>query len=166
MEVAQPFIAFLTGHVHLAVFAACAIEATGIPFPSRILLILAGVFLASTAGLAWAVVLAAAGAVLGDHVLYLSGRCGGPSLLRMYCRLTLGSERCVEDTVAYFARFGAPAIVLGRFSTGVRSSPPSSAAVATSAILDSWRSTSQARCSTHRSGSPWAMCSASKSWPS
>lgn len=92
MEVAQPFIAFLTGHVHLAVFAACAIEATGIPFPSRILLILAGVFLASTAGLAWAVVLAAAGAVFGDHVLYLSGRCGGPSLLRMYTRSQPGTR--------------------------------------------------------------------------
>jgi membrane protein DedA with SNARE-associated domain len=120
MDLTQPLIAFLTGHVHLAVFVASAIEATGIPFPSRILLILAGVFLASTAGLAGAVVLAAAGAVVGDHILYLSGRRGGTALLKIYCRLSLGSERCVENTVAHFIRFGAPAIMLARFSTGLR----------------------------------------------
>ncbi|MGH7346703.1 MAG: DedA family protein, partial [Candidatus Rokuibacteriota bacterium] len=30
------------------------------------------------------------------------------------------SERCVEDTLRYFRRFGATAVVLGRYSTGVR----------------------------------------------
>jgi membrane protein DedA with SNARE-associated domain len=102
------------------VFVASAIEATGIPFPGRIMLILAGTFLATGFELGGAIAAATVGSVLGDHVLYFGGRRGGTTLLSLYCRLTLGSERCVEDTVAYFVRFGPPAIMLARFSTGVR----------------------------------------------
>ena len=47
-------------------------------------------------------------------------RRGRHSLLTLYCRVTLGSQRCVENTTAYFTRFGASAILLSRFSTGVR----------------------------------------------
>jgi membrane protein DedA with SNARE-associated domain len=120
MELAQPLMTFLTAHVHLAVFLASAIEATGVPFPGRIVLIVAGTFLATGFELGAAVVAATVGSVLGDHVLYVGGRRGGASLLSLYCRLTLASERCVENTVTYFIRFGPPAIMLARFSTGVR----------------------------------------------
>jgi membrane protein DedA with SNARE-associated domain len=58
--------------------------------------------------------------VIGDHVPYVGGKLAGPRLLGLYCRLTLGSERCVERTVAYFKRFGTAAIVLSRFSTSIR----------------------------------------------
>jgi len=115
-----PFVGLVAGHVCLAVFVANIIDATGIPFPGRIVLILAGAFLQSKLQLAFAIVAGATGALLGDHVLYLVGRRGGPALLAFYCRLTLGSERCVDDTVKYFRRFGPSAILLGRYSTGVR----------------------------------------------
>ena len=117
---ALPFIGLVAGHVYLAVFVANIVDATGIPFPGRIVLILAGAFLTSAPELAFAIMAGAAGALLGDHVLYLVGRRGGAALLAWYCRLTLGSERCVGDTVKYFSRFGPSAIVLGRYSTGVR----------------------------------------------
>jgi membrane protein DedA with SNARE-associated domain len=117
---ALPFIGFLAGHVYLAVFVANAVDATGIPFPGRIVLILAGALLPSNPQLALAIVAGATGAVLGDHLLYLAGQRGGTRLLSLYCRLTLGSERCVDDTVKYFRRFGPSAVLLGRYSTGVR----------------------------------------------
>lgn len=117
---ALPFVGLVAGHVYLAVFVANTIDAAGIPFPGRIILILAGAFLETKLQLAFSIVAAATGALLGDHVLYLAGRRGGPALLAAYCRFTLGSERCVEDTVKYFRRFGPPAILLGRYSTGVR----------------------------------------------
>jgi membrane protein DedA with SNARE-associated domain len=44
----------------------------------------------------------------------------GPRILALYCRMTLGSEQCVERTVGYFKRFGAGAILLSRFSHSVR----------------------------------------------
>src|SRR5258708_6277380 len=115
-----PFVGLVAGHVCLVVFVADTLDATGIPFPRRVLLILAGAFLQSKLQLAFAIVAGATGALLGDHVLYLVGRRGGPALLAFYCRLTLGSERCVDDTVRYFRRFGPSAILLGRYSTGVR----------------------------------------------
>jgi len=115
-----PFIGFLAGHVYLAVFVANAVDATGIPFPGRIVLILAGALLPSNPQLALAIVAGATGAVLGDHLLYLAGQRGGTRLLALYCRLTLGSERCVDDTVKHFRRFGPSAVLLGRYSTGVR----------------------------------------------
>jgi membrane protein DedA with SNARE-associated domain len=120
VDTLQPFATFLTAHVYLAVFLASAIDATGVPFPGRIVLILAGTFIATSHGLALGVVAGTAGALLGDHLLYLAGWRGGAVLLALYCRLTLGSRRCVEDTVKYFRRFGPSAILLGRYSTGVR----------------------------------------------
>ncbi len=60
------------------------------------------------------------GSLVGDHILYAVGMRGGHRLLALYCRLSLGSVRCVERTVAYFRRFGAAAVLVCRFSTGVR----------------------------------------------
>jgi membrane protein DedA with SNARE-associated domain len=120
MEALQPFVTFLTAHIILSVLLVNAIDAMGIPCPGRIALILAGAFLQTPAGLALAILAGAAGAVAGDHVLYFAGWRGGASILAVYCRLTLASERCMERTVTYFRRFGPAAIVLGRYSTGVR----------------------------------------------
>lgn len=117
---ALPLVGFVAGHIYLAVFVANTIDATGIPFPGRIVLILAGAFLQSKLLLLASILAGATGALLGDHVLYFAGRRGGTALLVAYCRLTLGSGRCVKDTVKYFRRFGPPAILLGRYSTGVR----------------------------------------------
>jgi len=41
-------------------------------------------------------------------------------MLGLYCRVTLGSARCVERTLNAFRRFGATALLLSRFSTSVR----------------------------------------------
>jgi membrane-associated protein len=60
------------------------------------------------------------GAVLGDHVPYLVSRRAGPGLLALYCKVTLGSARCVERTLEYFRRFGPAAVLFSRFSTSVR----------------------------------------------
>jgi membrane protein DedA with SNARE-associated domain len=120
MDALQPFVTFLTAHVYLAVFVANAIDATGMPFPGRMILILAGTLIQTNLGLALSVVAGTAGSLLGDHVLYFAGWRGGASLLSIYCRVTLASQRCVENTVKYFRRFGPSAIMLGRYSTGVR----------------------------------------------
>ena len=120
MDAVEPFLSFLSRHIYVAAFVASAIDATGIPFPGRIVLILAGTLITTDLGLAVAIVVGAVGALLGDHVLYFAGWRRGASWLALYCRLTLGSERCIEDTIRYFRRFGPAAIVLGRFSTAIR----------------------------------------------
>src|SRR5215831_2490097 len=113
-------VVFLVPHLYVTVFVVSAIDAIGIPFPGRILLVLAGAFAATRVELAIAIVASALGSLVGDHVVFLAGARGGERLLALYCRLTLGSERCIENTLRYFERFGPAAILLGRYSTSVR----------------------------------------------
>ena len=120
MEAAERFVMFLIPHLYLTVFIVSVIDATGLPFPGRMILVLAGAFVSTSREMALAIVAGTVGLVIGDHVLYLGGARGGASLLALYCRLTLGSDLCVENTLKYFRRFGPTAILLGRYSTGVR----------------------------------------------
>lgn len=120
MDALQSQLAFLAEHLFAVVFCAFLIEAAGIPFPSRVTLILAATSDLDGRGLVQLVLAATAGAAIGDHVPYLGGRLAGTRLLAFYCRITLGSERCVEKTLGYFRRFGAAAILLCRFSASIR----------------------------------------------
>jgi membrane protein DedA with SNARE-associated domain len=119
MEWIEAHFDFLVQHLFAVVFAAFLIEAAGLPFPTRLLLIVAAT-LAEPRQLGGLVVATTAGALIGDHVPYVAGALTGPRILALYCRLTLGSEHCVERTVGYFKRFGAGAILLSRFSHSVR----------------------------------------------
>jgi hypothetical protein len=51
---------------------------------------------------------------------YWLGRFGGERLLQTYCRVTLGSSRCVQRAVAFYQLRGRAAVVFGRFVVGVR----------------------------------------------
>ena len=115
-----PYLAFFTAHVYVIVFVVSMVNATGVPCPGRFLLIVAGA-LATGAPDALAVgLLAAAGTVCGDHILYLMGWLGGDKVVSLYCRWTMGSSRCVQKAKDYFRRFGGLTIIIGRFVTGVR----------------------------------------------
>lgn len=120
MDWVQAHLDFLLEHVLTIVFCAALIEAAGIPFPSRIILLVAATLTTEPRLLAGLVAVSAGGALIGDHVPYVAGVLSGPRILAIYCRLTLGSEECVEKTVRYFTRFGPTAILLSRFSTSVR----------------------------------------------
>jgi membrane protein DedA with SNARE-associated domain len=111
---------FLARHPYAIVFWSSLIEAAGVPFPSRVILILTPAFLTTERDIARLIAVGAAGAVLGDHVPYLAGRLAGTRILALYCRITLASEHCVQTTLGYFARFGAAALLFSRFSTSVR----------------------------------------------
>jgi membrane protein DedA with SNARE-associated domain len=120
MDRIAPYLDWMIDHRFAVVFFASVIDATGLPFPGRIILVMAGTLADVPEDLALMVVLATVGLVIGDHALYLAGALGGPRLIALYCRISLASERCVENTMRYFRRFGPAAVVLGRFSFGVR----------------------------------------------
>lgn len=120
MEFLDAHFGFFLDHLLAFVFVAFLIEAAGIPFPSRLLLLVAATLTTEPRSLVALIGVTAAGALLGDHVPYLAGALTGPRILAIYCRLTLGSEQCIEKTVRYFTRFGPAAILLARFSTSVR----------------------------------------------
>ena len=120
MESLLGHLDFLRQHLLTIVFLCFLIEAAGIPFPSRIVLLIATTITTEVRELGLLVVACATGAVIGDHVPYVGGMLAGPRLLAFYCRVTLGSELCVEKTVTYFKRYGAAALLLSRFSASVR----------------------------------------------
>jgi membrane protein DedA with SNARE-associated domain len=120
MENLLPYLDLFAAHLYLFVFLSSLIDATGFPFPGRVVLVIAGTIASTDREVATVVAMGAAGAVIGDHGLYLAGMVGGPRLLALYCRLTFSPPHCIDRTVAYFRRLGPPAIMLGRFSTSVR----------------------------------------------
>jgi membrane protein DedA with SNARE-associated domain len=119
--IVQSLTAWLFADTYAVVFVAALVDATGIPFPGRLVLAAAGAFAAAgDADLVLVIVLAAAGVSIVDHAWYLAGARGGDRLLRLYCRLTFSSPDCVERTTDWFARYGPLVIVVGRFVAAVR----------------------------------------------
>jgi membrane protein DedA with SNARE-associated domain len=114
------YLALLANHPFAVVFCSSLIEAIGIPFPSRVILILTPAFLVTRNDVAGVILFAIVGALLGDHVPYFAGRFAGPRMLGVYCRITLGSAHCVEKTLRLFLRFRSSAILASRLSTNVR----------------------------------------------
>jgi membrane protein DedA with SNARE-associated domain len=115
-----PYLSFFATHRHAVVFLSAAIDSTGLPFPGRVILVIAGAVATDVVDMTWMVLLAAMGALVGDHTLYLLGWLGGDRVLRLYCRWTLGSAHCIRKAEDYFRRFGGATIVIGRFVAGVR----------------------------------------------
>src|SRR5262245_54404660 len=81
----QPHLECLATHLYAVVFAAFLIEAAGLPFPSRIILIIAATISEGAGSFATLVALSAIAAVVGDHVPYLVGKLMGPRLLALAC---------------------------------------------------------------------------------
>jgi membrane-associated protein len=116
----QAYAGFLPQYLYPLVFVVAAIDATGIPFPGRLLLVVAGAYASRESDLVVTIALAAAGALAGDHVLYALGRLGGEKVQGLYCRWTGSGSGCVAKTRAYFDRYGAFAIALGRVAFSLR----------------------------------------------
>src|SRR3989442_13000025 len=117
MGCVDSYLGLVADHPFAVVFVSTLVEAIGIPFPSRVILILTPAFLITDKEYAGLVTVAIVGALLGDHVPYFAGRFAGLRMLGVYCRLTLGSDQCVEKTIRLFQRFRSWAILASRFST-------------------------------------------------
>jgi membrane protein DedA with SNARE-associated domain len=120
VELIQAHLEFLLRHLLIVVFAVFVIEAAGVPFPSRIVLLIAAAMAPDLRQVVTLVLVSTAGSLIGDHVPYLAGALTGPRILAFYCWITLGSAACVEKTIGYFKRFGAAAVLFSRFSASVR----------------------------------------------
>ena len=74
----------LATYGYLAVLLFVAIESTGIPFPGETLLLVAAIAAGTThqLSIAWVIVAAASGAILGNNLGFWVGREGGPRFAR------------------------------------------------------------------------------------
>lgn len=105
-----------------AVFAFVAVESLGIPFPGETMLITAGLYAGSTHKLAiWAIVMvAAAGAIVGDNIGYLIGRAGGYPLVRRYGPKVRLDEAKLKVGHWMFVHHGGKVVFFGRFVSILR----------------------------------------------
>lgn len=110
-----------TPWIYLAVFALAAIDAFFPVVPSETLVITAGVFAAATGApnAVLVVLVAAAGAFVGDHISYAIGRFGGA---RVVARAQSGSrsERASEWARRALFRRGGEILVVARYIPGGR----------------------------------------------
>ena len=115
------FIDLFVQYGYWIIFAGILLDNAGLPLPGELLLLTFGA-LARTGqmDLEGGIVLAAVAAMAGDSLGYWLGRLGGDRLLHGYCRVTLGSGKCLQRAVAFYKLRGATAVIFGRFVMGVR----------------------------------------------
>jgi membrane protein DedA with SNARE-associated domain len=107
------------GYPVLGVFV--GIEALGIPLPGETAVIFAG--LAAAAGrleIVLVIVVASAGAIIGDNIGFLIGRRGGRAVLERPGRFAVERRRVLEIGDPFFERHGGKAVFLGRWIAGLR----------------------------------------------
>ncbi len=113
---------FFTSNGLPLLFVVVMLESFGIPLPGETALIAFAV-LASQGhyGIAWVIVLAAAGAIVGDNLGYwLLGRLGGRALFERWRVLRRYADRVLPAAERLMQRHGGKTVFIGRFITVLR----------------------------------------------
>jgi membrane protein DedA with SNARE-associated domain len=113
---------FFTHHGLPLLFAVVMVESFGIPLPGETALIAFGV-LASQGhySIAWVIVFAAAGAIVGDNLGYwLIGRWGGRALFERWGWLRRYKKTVLPRAERLMERHGGKTVFFGRFITVLR----------------------------------------------
>jgi membrane protein DedA with SNARE-associated domain len=113
---------FFTHHGLPLLFVVVMLESFGLPLPGETALIAFGI-LASQGnyGIEWVIVLAAAGAIIGDNLGYwLIGRLGGRALFRRWRLLSRYADRVLPRAERLMERHGGKTVFFGRFITVLR----------------------------------------------
>jgi len=113
---------FFTSHGLPLLFVVILLESFGIPLPGETALIAFGV-LASQGNysIVWVIVVAAAGAIIGDNLGYwLIGRLGGRRLFERWGFLRRYAERFLPAAERLMERHGGKTVFFGRFITVLR----------------------------------------------
>ncbi len=99
-----------------------ALEAMGVPLPGESLLIGSAIYCATThkLSIAWVLVAAATGAIMGDNAGYAIGRSVGYRVLVRYGRRVGISEDRLVLGRYLFRRYGGSVVLIGRFAAVLR----------------------------------------------
>ncbi len=113
---------FFTSNGLPLLFVVVMLESFGIPLPGETALIAFGVLAAQGHySIVWVIVLAAAGAIVGDNLGYwLLGRLGGRALFQRWRWLRRWSDRVLPGAERLMSRHGGKTVFFGRFVTVLR----------------------------------------------
>ena len=107
---------------YLFLFLLVAVESFGIPLPGETALVTAAAMAATgRLNIAFVIVAAAAGAIVGDNAGYWIGRTGGIALVRRYGSKVGLDQAKLDRARRFFERHGAKTVFLGRFIALLRS---------------------------------------------
>ena len=100
---------------------AVGVEALGVPIPGETAVIFAGLAASShRLSIVLVIVVASAGAIIGDNIGFVIGRRGGRALLSRPGRFYEERQKVLAIGDPFFARHGAKAVFLGRWIAGLR----------------------------------------------
>ena len=103
----------------VVLFLAVAVESAGVPIPGETALISAAVFASTNQhhfSIVWVIVVAAAGAIVGDNVGYTLGRIGGRRLVEHVGPL----QKALPRGERFFEKHGGKTVFFGRFIAFLR----------------------------------------------
>jgi membrane protein DedA with SNARE-associated domain len=104
-------------------FVVVAVESAGVPLPGEVVLITAAVYATPKEhhySLWSVIVVASAGAIVGDATGYWLGRLGGRPLLARWGPIDRYSRKVLPPAERFFERHGAKAVFAGRFVSFLR----------------------------------------------
>ena len=113
---------WLASYGYLVVFLLVMIESIGVPVPGETALVGAALYAGSTHKLEiwWIVLVAIAGAVVGDNIGFSIGRYGGTKLLLRYGHKIRLHEARLKIGIWLFRRHGGKVVFWGRFVSILR----------------------------------------------
>ncbi|HXY81454.1 MAG TPA: DedA family protein [Gaiellaceae bacterium] len=119
---AETVTSFFIQHGLPLLFVVVMLESFGIPLPGETALIAFGVLAAQGHySIEWVIVIAAAGAIVGDNLGYwLIGRLGGRALFERWRWLRGYAERVLPRAERIMARHGGKTVFFGRFIAVLR----------------------------------------------
>jgi Uncharacterized membrane-associated protein len=121
MQTVSPVTHFIEQYGLIVVFLLIAAESAGVPLPGETALVAAGVFAArGHYSIVTVIVVAAAGAIVGDNIGYWLGRELGRGFLQRYGIVKRFSDRVLPRAERFFDKHGGKAIFLARFTAGLR----------------------------------------------
>jgi len=115
----------VTGLVHhyglLALFLIVMLESGGVPLPGETALVTAAIYASQGhLNIVAVIVVAAAGAIVGDNLGYWAGRLGGRRLLERWGPTRRWSQRTLPRAERFFERHGGKTIFIARFFSVLR----------------------------------------------
>lgn len=117
----ETLLGYFAHYGYWIVFFGVMLENAGLPVPGETVLLAAGFFAAEGHfRLGLLIVVAAAGATLGDNIGYGVGHKVGRAALERYGRYVRLRPRHLERMEWFFARYGAKTVFIARFVTGLR----------------------------------------------
>ncbi|MHB0977354.1 MAG: DedA family protein [Candidatus Aquicultorales bacterium] len=120
-DVIRRFSPYVARWGYFAIFIATFMENMGVPIPGEILILIAASFaLHGRIFLPLVIMVAAAGAVAGDSVIFFIGRFGGRRAIAKLRDWFSIDRSTIEKVDAFYHRNGPYAVVFGRFVTGGR----------------------------------------------